>query len=58
VRNAYECKEEFGRDGKCVSRQRAIGPVVVWGLVTIVSLAMGRALVNLPPPSFWDFIRH
>ena len=51
MKNAYECKEEFSRNGKCLKRERAIGPIVA-----LTAFLTGKALVNLPP-SFWGFFR-
>jgi hypothetical protein len=56
LRNAYECREEFGRDGKCSKRERTIGPIVIWGIVALVALVMGKGLVSIPP-SFWDLFK-
>jgi hypothetical protein len=56
MQNAYECKEEFGKDGKCLKRERAIGPIVPWSIVALVALLAGKALVSIPP-SFWEFLR-
>jgi hypothetical protein len=56
MKNAYECKEEFSRNGKCLKRERAIGPIVVWAIVALTAFLTGKALVNLPP-SFWGFFR-
>lgn len=47
MKNAYECKEKFSRDGKCLERERAIGPIVVWAIVILVAMATGQ-LLNLP----------
>ena len=44
MKNAYECKEEFTADGKCLSRDRRIGPIVAWAIVVIVALLLGQAL--------------
>ena len=53
VKNAYEFEEEFANDGKCRKRKRAVGPIVVWGLVVIIALALGRAL----PTGFWQMFK-
>jgi hypothetical protein len=53
VKNAYELKEFFNRDGKCLRRERAIGPIVVWAIVVLVALATGQ-LLNIPS-AFWHF---
>lgn len=51
MKNAYECKEEYGRDGRCIRRERAIGPIVPWSVVVLVALLMGKAF-DLPSV-FW-----
>jgi hypothetical protein len=57
VKNAYECKVEYSRDGKRLTkRERSIGPIVPWSIVALVALLMGRAVIELPP-SFWSFFK-
>jgi hypothetical protein len=53
VKNACECKVEYGRDGKCLKKEWAIGPIVPWALVAIAALLLGQAL----PVSFWQFLK-
>jgi hypothetical protein len=57
MRNAYECKEEFSAGGKCIRRERSIGPIVPWMIVALVALLTRQAIVSLSP-SFWDFFKH
>jgi hypothetical protein len=52
-RNAFERKEEYGRDGKCIKREWAVGPIVPWAIVALTALALGKGLFNLPPV-FWE----
>jgi hypothetical protein len=56
VRNLYESKEKFGRDGRCTERERAVGPIVAWMVVAIIGLLTRQALVGLPP-TFWEFFK-
>ena len=56
MRNAYERREEYNPEGKCLKREWAIGPIAVWGIVTLVALFKGHALINLPS-SLWDFFK-
>jgi len=55
VKNAYEFKEEYGRDGKCLKRERAIGAIVIWGVVALVALATGKVL-DLSA-AFWHLVK-
>jgi hypothetical protein len=47
MKNAYECKEQFNGEGKCLSRERAIGPIVIWAIVVLIAMATGQQL-DLP----------
>jgi len=50
VKNALEWKkEEHGRDGKCVKRELAVGPIVVWAIVALASLVLGKGLLSISP---------
>ncbi|MGO9228629.1 MAG: hypothetical protein ACLQKA_05370 [Bryobacteraceae bacterium] len=55
MKNAYELKEHFSKDGKCLSRERTIGPIVVWAIVAIIALVAGKALSL--PTVFWHGFR-
>jgi hypothetical protein len=55
MKNAYECKEQFSRDGKCLRRERAIGPIVVWAIVVLIAMATGQ-LLNIPA-AFWHLLK-
>jgi hypothetical protein len=55
MKNAYECKEQFSRDGKCLRRERAIGPIVVWAIVVLIAMATGQ-LLNIPD-AFWHLFK-
>jgi len=52
MRNAYEIRETYSREGKLLSRERHIGPIVVWAIVALASLLSGKAIVSIPA-SFW-----
>ena len=55
MKNAWESRETYS--GKnLTSRERVVGGIVVWGVVAIVALVLGRALVSIPP-TFWDFLK-
>jgi hypothetical protein len=56
MKNAYEVREEFSRDGKCLKRERNLGPIVAWAIVALVALISGRAVIQFPP-SFWEFFK-
>jgi hypothetical protein len=49
VQKAYECKVEYGRDGKCIRREWSVGAIVPWAIVALVALFTGKALL---PSSF------
>jgi len=49
VRNAYELREDYGRDGKCTHRERNIGPIVPWCIVTSKAPAI--------PGTFWQLLK-
>jgi hypothetical protein len=53
MRNAYECKEEFACDGKCLKRERRIGPVVAWMIVALAALILGKQI----PSWFWQLFK-
>jgi hypothetical protein len=55
MNNAYECKETFSREGKCLKRERTVGAIVPWSLVTLAGLVMGH-FIQLPG-SFWQFFK-
>jgi hypothetical protein len=44
MKNAYEYKEILDLDGKCLRRERAIGGIVVWAIVAILALLLGKPL--------------
>jgi len=54
MRNAYEIRETYSRERKCLRRERAIGPIVPWAIVALATLLTGKGLVNLPA-SLWQF---
>jgi len=56
MKNAFEFKEEFSRDGKCLKRERAIGPIVVWAIVVLVAMATGQ-LLNIPSACWHLFFK-
>ncbi|HME59184.1 MAG TPA: hypothetical protein VKF63_12655 [Terracidiphilus sp.] len=47
MKNAYEVKEYYNRDGRCLRRERAIGPIVIWALVALAAIIAGQSL-NVP----------
>jgi hypothetical protein len=55
MQRAYERKRKYDATGQCREDEQSIGQIVVWGLVAIVALLAGKALVNLPP-NFWDHL--
>lgn len=55
MKNAYEHREYFGRDGRCTLRERSIGPIVPWCIVALVAILMGKALTL--PSGFWQFLK-
>jgi hypothetical protein len=44
MKNAYEHREQFSVDGKCLKRERKIGPIVAWMIVAILALILGKAI--------------
>lgn len=42
MKNAYEVREQYGKDGKCIKRERIIGPIVVWAIVVLIAMAAGQ----------------
>jgi len=42
MRNAYEIRETYSREGKCLRRERAIGPIVPWAIVALATLLTGK----------------
>ena len=55
MKNAYECKEQFSPDGKCLKRERIIGPIVPWMIVAILALLLGKA-IGLPV-GLWGLLK-
>lgn len=53
VKNAYECREHYAPNGRCIKREKTFGPIVVWGVVVIALLAAGRQI----PPSSWQLVK-
>ena len=47
MKNAYEMKEYYSKDGKCLRRERAIGPIVIWAVVALAAIIAGRT-PNVP----------
>ena len=56
MEKAYECREVFSPNGKCLMRERSIGAVVPWGVVAVVSVIAGKALGGIPP-GLWEFFK-
>jgi len=59
VRNAYELREDYGRDGKCTHRERNIGPIVPWCIVAILALLVSILTSKAPaiPGTFWQLLK-
>jgi hypothetical protein len=55
VKNAYEWKEHYGKDGKCISRERAVGPIVPWSIVVLAGMLLGQ--VFKIPSGFWQLFK-
>ena len=55
MKNAYECKEQFGADGRRLKRERAVGPIVPWCIVVLVAILLGQAL-DIPAVA-WKLFR-
>lgn len=59
MKNAYEFREHYGRDGKCTLRERVVGPIVPWCIVAVVvvlaSVLTGKALTI--PSTFWQLFK-
>jgi hypothetical protein len=53
MKNAYECTEEFTKDGQCLRRTRKFGPILVTGVVALVAIIFGHAVI---PASFWRML--
>jgi len=56
MQKAYERREEYTCDGKCIRREWSIGAIVPWAIVALVALFMGNAFVSLPA-SIWEFFK-
>jgi len=56
VKNAFEYEIELSPRGKLLKRRVVVGGIVVWGLVALATIVMGRALISIPP-SFWEFFK-
>jgi hypothetical protein len=41
MKNAFEFRERYDRDGKCTLRERVVGPIVPWCIVAIFLLLAG-----------------
>ena len=54
MKNAYECKETYSRDGKCVRRERAIGPIVVLAIILIIAMLTGTPVVGM---NVWQWLK-
>ena len=56
MKNAYECREKFNRDGQLVERERLYGGILIWGVVALAAILTGKALVSVPG-SFWELFK-
>jgi hypothetical protein len=54
VKNAYEYKGEYDRQGKCLKKEFAIGPIVPFAIITALVWLFGRT----PPDNFWQLFKH
>lgn len=48
MKNAYECREEFNERGRCIKRERCIGPIIPWSIIAFLALSSGRSIPTLP----------
>jgi len=49
MHKAYERKEEFSSDGKCLRREWSVGAIVPWALVVLVAILRDVAMLPIPP---------
>ena len=54
MRNAYECREHYNKDGKCIKRERTIGGIVVFAFVVVVAIISGYSPAI--PSTVWQQI--
>ena len=57
MRNAYESREEFDSRGRCLKRERMIGPSVPRMIIILVVAGLGAGAAKLPP-DLVDFFRN
>lgn len=58
MKNAFEFREHYGRDGTCTLRERVVGPIVPWCLVAIL-VVLASTITGHPlalSPSFWQLL--
>lgn len=59
MKNAFEFREHYGRDGKLTRRERVVGAIVPWCVVVIL-VVLATAITGHPltlPPSFWQLFK-
>lgn len=53
LNNAIEVETRYNRDGKCIRRRWSIGGVVIWGIVMLVAILVGDAVI---PHGVWKWL--
>ena len=54
VKYAYEYKGEYDRQGKCLKKELAIGPIVPCAIILALAWLFGRT----PPDNLWQVFKH
>jgi len=54
MRNAFESRIEYTKEGKPVKKELAVGAIVPWSIVLIIALLVGKVVVNVPSVA-WQF---
>jgi hypothetical protein len=53
MKEAYVCEEKFSPSGRCIERKRAVGGIVVWGIVVTIAIFAGVSV----PSSIWRLLK-
>jgi hypothetical protein len=56
MQKAFERREVYSPEGKCLWREWSVGPIVPWAIVVLAAEFAGKGLVSLQP-SLWHFIK-
>jgi len=56
MQKAYEWKEEFNREGKCLRREWSVGAIVPWSVVSLVALIKHQAILSVPA-AIWQLFK-